>query len=206
MSADFFFSVLFALFVVSISAKPSLDDVVHRLIEVETKLKESENEITFLRQTTILQKKIIENQEIRIQSLETEAASQRDIINADREKAAVTNREIKGLRNKLRTLLNKVIPFETSLKQEKTSLKNKIRSSDQNNVQLPRQAIGGGIAFTAYLDHDADYGADQTLKYNKIITNDGNGYNYTHSRGVCSSHWSPQRGMCNMLLRKSDHW
>ncbi|XP_053378706.1 uncharacterized protein LOC123526174 [Mercenaria mercenaria] len=33
-----------------------------------------------------------------------------------------------------------------------------------------------GIAFTVYLDHDVDFGAHQTIKFNQIITNEGNGY------------------------------
>jgi len=30
--------------------------------------------------------------------------------------------------------------------------------------------VGGGIAFTVYLDHDMEFGPDQTVKFNKVIS------------------------------------
>ncbi|XP_063425361.1 uncharacterized protein LOC134708644 [Mytilus trossulus] len=52
------------------------------------------------------------------------------------------------------------------------------------------QAGSGGIAFSAYLDHNIDFGAHQILKYNRIITNEGNGYNVHTGSFTC-----PESGM-----------
>ncbi|XP_063421001.1 uncharacterized protein LOC134706203 [Mytilus trossulus] len=52
------------------------------------------------------------------------------------------------------------------------------------------QAGSGGIAFSVYLDHDVNSGAQQVLKYNKIITNEGNGYNVNTGSFTC-----PESGM-----------
>ncbi|XP_053403379.1 uncharacterized protein LOC123555672 isoform X2 [Mercenaria mercenaria] len=175
-------SIFFALFAVTISTKLSLDDVVERLIEVETKLKESEREIGILQETTLLQKEVIENQEIRIQSLETELAGHRDIISAGREKAADTTQEIKDLHDKPRIVFPKRTPQETKLKHQRESSKNRIRPL--------RHVDRVGVAFTAYLDHDGEYGTQQVIKFNKVITNEGNGYNQYTGVFTC-----PQAGM-----------
>ncbi|XP_053379963.1 complement C1q-like protein 4 [Mercenaria mercenaria] len=34
-----------------------------------------------------------------------------------------------------------------------------------------------GVSFSVYLDHDLDLGTHQTIKFNQVIINDGNGYN-----------------------------
>ncbi|CAC5378759.1 unnamed protein product [Mytilus coruscus] len=59
----------------------------------------------------------------------------------------------------------------------------------RNNINT-RQLQGGGIAFSVYLDHDLDLGAPEVLKYNKIITNEGGGYNLNTGAFIC-----PESGM-----------
>ncbi|CAG2222471.1 C1QL [Mytilus edulis] len=59
----------------------------------------------------------------------------------------------------------------------------------RNNINR-RQLQGAGIAFSVYLDHDLDLGAPEVLKYNKIITNEGGGYNLNTGAFVC-----PESGM-----------
>ncbi|KAK3108573.1 hypothetical protein FSP39_011049 [Pinctada imbricata] len=46
------------------------------------------------------------------------------------------------------------------------------------------------VAFTAYLDHNVDLHKNQPIKFNKIITNDGNGYNANSGAFTC-----PETGM-----------
>ncbi|XP_063419694.1 uncharacterized protein LOC134704842 [Mytilus trossulus] len=59
----------------------------------------------------------------------------------------------------------------------------------RNNI-YSRQLQGAGIAFSVYLDHDLDLGAPEVLKYNKIITNEGGGYNLNTGAFIC-----PESGM-----------
>lgn len=42
---------------------------------------------------------------------------------------------------------------------------------------VSRRQERAGISFSVYLDHDVDFGAHQTIKFNQIITNEGDGYN-----------------------------
>ncbi|XP_045161752.2 GATA zinc finger domain-containing protein 14-like [Mercenaria mercenaria] len=48
-------------------------------------------------------------------------------------------------------------------------------SNGRRPLRTQRQAFGG-IAFSVYLDHDATVAQHQTVKFNKVITNDGGGY------------------------------
>ncbi|CAC5418039.1 C1QL [Mytilus coruscus] len=68
---------------------------------------------------------------------------------------------------------------------QSTNIPNALR----NNINR-RQLQGGGIAFSVYLDHDLDLGAPEVLKYNKIITNEGGGYNLNTGAFIC-----PESGM-----------
>lgn len=39
-----------------------------------------------------------------------------------------------------------------------------------------RRQVGGGIAFSVYLDHDETLASHQTVKFNQVLLNEGNGY------------------------------
>ncbi|XP_053408210.1 uncharacterized protein LOC128559764 [Mercenaria mercenaria] len=184
------------------STQPSLQDVIERLMVVENRLKESEKEIFLLRETTTFQEELIKKQEIRINkqdghinnqqlkihALAEEVAGLKAVTDVNRNDITSNNREIKGLRRQI------YVANEKNDKKKKHLTENTISSFARDNSDIsgkfPRQTIGGGIAFTAFLDHDGDYGAGQIITFNKIITNDGNGYNMHTGVFTC-----PEEGM-----------
>ncbi|XP_053372658.1 uncharacterized protein LOC128546288 [Mercenaria mercenaria] len=142
-------------------------------------LRESEKEIFVLRETTTFQEELIKKQEIRINDQDEQINNQQLKINALVEEVAglkvVTgnnkdditsnNREIKGLGRQI------YIANERNDKKKKKHLtENRISSFARGNSGISgnfhRRTMGGGIAFTAYLDHDGDYGDGQTIIFN----------------------------------------
>ncbi|XP_053408209.1 otolin-1-like [Mercenaria mercenaria] len=170
------------------STQPSLQDVIERLMVVENRLKESEELIKKQEIRINNQDVQINNQQLKINALVEEVAGLKAVIGTNRIKLTSNNREIKGLRRQV------YVGNEKNGKKKKHLTESRINSFARGNSgisgKFPRQTVGGGIAFTAFLDHDGDYGAGQTITFNKIITNDGNGYN-THT-GVFTC---PEEGM-----------
>ncbi|XP_060592367.1 complement C1q-like protein 4 [Ruditapes philippinarum] len=68
--------------------------------------------------------------------------------------------------------------------------RNEVLPENHDHSRNVKKSIDGRIAFTAFMNHDADFGADQTLKFNQIITNEGNGYNMHTGVFTC-----PEAGM-----------
>ncbi|XP_076095242.1 uncharacterized protein LOC143065509 [Mytilus galloprovincialis] len=86
-------------------------------------------------------------------------------------------------------LAGRNVPVEDSVNKTNQSLNNTSIVGYKLYKRL-LQAGSGGIAFSVYLDHDVDFGAHQILKYNRIITNEGNGYNVHTGSFTC-----PESGM-----------
>ncbi|XP_053372659.1 uncharacterized protein LOC128546289 [Mercenaria mercenaria] len=130
----------------------------------------------------------ISNQQLKTSALVEEVGGLKAVIGTNRIKITSSNREIKGLRRQI------YVANEKNDKKKNHLTENRISSfaRDKSSIsrKFPRQTVGGGIAFTAFLDHDGDYGAGQTIAFNKIITNDGNGYNTRTGVFTC-----PEEGM-----------
>ncbi|XP_071158927.1 uncharacterized protein [Mytilus edulis] len=86
-------------------------------------------------------------------------------------------------------LAGKKVPVKDSIHKTNQSLNNTSIVGSKLYKRLI-QAGSGGVAFSVYLDHDTDSGAQQVLKYNRIITNEGNGYNVHTGSFTC-----PESGM-----------
>ncbi|XP_060560092.1 GATA zinc finger domain-containing protein 14-like [Ruditapes philippinarum] len=69
--------------------------------------------------------------------------------------------------------------------QKTRHLKSNETPERRRNLVSPRQSFGG-IAFSVYLDHDATISQHETVKFNKIITNDGGGYSAQTGVFTCS--------------------
>ncbi|XP_060589481.1 complement C1q-like protein 3 [Ruditapes philippinarum] len=68
--------------------------------------------------------------------------------------------------------------------------RNEVFPESHDHSRNVKKSVDGRIAFSAFLDHDADFGAGQTIKFNQIITNEGNGYNIHTGVFTC-----PEAGM-----------
>ncbi|XP_052802965.1 complement C1q subcomponent subunit B-like [Mya arenaria] len=58
-------------------------------------------------------------------------------------------------------------------------------NTPRHNRATSRRQGFGGIAFSAYLDHDVTLGQHQTLKFNKVLVNDGTGYSPNTGAFTC---------------------
>ncbi|KAL4218289.1 Complement C1q-like protein 3 [Mactra antiquata] len=134
----------------------SMDDLLERIEKLEGWKSESEIEIQTLREVVAKQEAIIEKQARIIESYADDtSAKEQDVGESEEHNAVNTEKEVS------------VIDSRRSPVQTHSITKHR---------QHIRQ-IAGGVAFTAYLAHDVDPGRKQTIKFDKVITNDGNGYN-----------------------------
>ncbi|XP_045157047.2 caprin-2-like isoform X2 [Mercenaria mercenaria] len=201
MAVAFVFQLIFiGLFslAASISSDPKLEDVIGRLIAVERKLSDSEKEIEALREDAVIQKAFIEKQGTEIRKLKRHVADQDVIIRSNRLKISDHSRETESLRSRL--LQNDMVNQQMNISEEKNGRKKTffpdgrhqsvMKDHTVNIRKSLRSFVGGGVAFTAYMDHDGDFGADQTIIFNRVITNEGSGYNKYTGVFTC-----PQDGM-----------
>ncbi|XP_045157121.2 heavy metal-binding protein HIP-like [Mercenaria mercenaria] len=80
---------------------------------------------------------------------------------------------------------------DTDTDKEDTELEHESEAPKQNGGRIKRAIIQHPVAFTAVLDHNINHALiDQTVIFNKLLLNDGNGYS-THT-GVFTA---PREGM-----------
>ncbi|XP_045163871.2 uncharacterized protein LOC123528207 [Mercenaria mercenaria] len=181
--------------------------LVKRIEKLEQQHSDSHSKIERLERQVIYQSKIIESQTEEIKYLKDVARKDRALLQQTNRTAVYNKRRVMKLWN---ILLNSraITPKDTAdpLKAESyisNSTSNipygNIVGKPQHPENLLRKTKGRsvhirqertGVAFSTYLDHDVDLGLHQTIRFNQVITNEGNGYNPYSGIFTC-----PEAGM-----------
>ncbi|KAL4218290.1 Otolin 1 [Mactra antiquata] len=149
--------VALCLFIQASDARTiSMDDLLERIEKLESWKSDTEKEIQTLRELVTKQEAIIEKQARILESYADDTpTSEQDVESSEEHDAVNNDNEVSVTGNN-----NSPVRTHTSTRQR----------------QHVRQ-IAGGVAFTAYLTQDINPGSKQTIRFDKVITNDGNGYN-----------------------------
>ncbi|KAL4237155.1 hypothetical protein ACF0H5_005535 [Mactra antiquata] len=140
----------------SVAREISLGDLLERIENLELWKRQTEKEIGALRDVVAKQEEIIGRQARILESYETvKPANEQDIKESEEDDVTV----------------NEILATNSSI------LPSSSHKPTKQQSHIRRREIAGGVAFTAYLSHDINPGSKQTIKFDKVITNEGMAYN-----------------------------
>ncbi|KAL4218504.1 Otolin 1 [Mactra antiquata] len=158
------------LFIQAYNARTiSMEDLLVRIENLESWKSDTEKEIKTLREVVKKQEAIIEKQ-ARILETYADDTPRYEPVSEDSVKQNASNNE-----NEVSVIDSRTSPVGTHTV---TRQRPYIRQTAE------------GVAFTAYLTHGVDTGDKQTIKFDQVIINDGNGYNVYTGAFTC-----PQAGV-----------